>query len=127
MLEKLQTYLLFGNIFCGVEHNSQQTVEAVLLQKKNNEVIIKDSFVTLTVEEIVQKLPKKQHVFLIVNNDDVLSKYIQSTEKQSNQLLFEAFPNLKINDFYYEINSQGSFHEIAILSLIHISEPTRRS
>lgn len=114
MLEKLQTYLLFGNIFCGVEHNSQQTVEAVLLQKKNNEVIIKDSFVTLTVEEIVQKLPKKQHVFLIVNNDDVLSKYIQSTEKQSNQLLFEAFPNLKINDFYYEINSQGSFHEIAI-------------
>ncbi|WP_433991425.1 hypothetical protein U8527_11240 [Kordia algicida OT-1] len=114
MLKKLQTYLLFGNTFCGIEHNNKQTVEAVLLQKKSNEIIIKDSFVTTTVEEIAEKLPKKQHVFLVLNNDDVLSKFVQSTEKESNRLLFEAFPNLKINDFYYEIDSQGSFHNIAI-------------
>ncbi|EDP95096.1 hypothetical protein U8527_08710 [Kordia algicida OT-1] len=104
MLKKLQTYLLFGNTFCGIEYNNKQT----------DEIIIKDSFLTMIVEEIVQKLPKKQHVFLVLNNDDVLSKYVWSTEKENNRLLFEAFPNLKINDFYYEINSQGSFHNIAI-------------
>lgn len=114
MLDKLKTYLLYGNTYCGIEHNSQKTIAAILLQKKKGEVVIEKSFTTKNIEEIAQKLPKKQHAFLIVNNDAVLSKYIKSNEKQSNRLLFEAFPNLKINDFYYEIDSHGSFHDIAI-------------
>ncbi len=84
------------------------------MQKKKGEVVIEQSFAAKNTEEIAQKLPKKQHAFLIVNNDSVLSKYVESNEKQSNRLLFEAFPNLKINDFYYEIDSHGSFHDIAI-------------
>ncbi|WP_298507504.1 hypothetical protein [uncultured Kordia sp.] len=114
MLDTLKTYLLYGNTYCGIEHNSQYTIEAILLQKKKSEVVIDTSFVAKNIEEIAQHLPKKQHAFLIVNNDAVLSKYIESNEKQSNRLLFEAFPNLKIKDFYYEIDSHGSFHNIAI-------------
>jgi len=114
MLVQLKTYLLYGNTYCGIEHNSRHTIEAILLKKKKSEVVINDSFEAKTIEEIAEGLPKKQHAFLIVNNDVVLSKHIKSTEKQSNRLLYEAFPNLKINDFYYEIDSHGSFYNIAI-------------
>ncbi|WP_420571664.1 hypothetical protein [Kordia sp.] len=114
MFEKLKTYLLFGNTYCGIEHNSHKTIEAIVLQKKKGEVVIDDTFSAKNVEEIAQKLPKKQHAFLIINNDEVLSKYIQSTEKENNRLLFEAFPNLKINDFYYEIDTNNNLHDIAI-------------
>jgi Tfp pilus assembly protein PilN len=114
MIDKLKTYFLYGNTYCGIEHNSQQTIEVLVLQKRKGEVEIGDAFSAKTIEETVKKLPKKQHVFLIVNNDAVLSKSIESNEKQSKRLLYEAFPNLKINDFYYEIQSNGSFHHIAI-------------
>jgi Tfp pilus assembly protein PilN len=114
MVAQLKTYLLYGDTYCGIEHNSQHTIEAILLKKKKDEVVIHDAFEAKTIEEIAESLPKKQHAFLIVNNDVVLSKHLQSTEKQSNRLLYEAFPNLKINDFYYEIDSNGSFHNIAI-------------
>ncbi|MEM6685025.1 MAG: PilN domain-containing protein [Bacteroidota bacterium] len=114
MLERLKTYLLYGNIYCGIEHNSSNAVTAILLRKKKVAVSMEDTFSGKTIAEIAQKLTKKQHAFLIVNNDNVLSKFIQSPEKIENRLLYEAFPNLKINDFYFEINSQGNFHNISI-------------
>ena len=106
MFKKLKTYLLFGNSYCGIEHTSKATIEAILLEKKKNEVTIHDSFDAKTIAEIAQKLPKKQHVFLVVNNTEVLNKFVESNEKQPNRLLFEAFPNLAINDFYYEISNR---------------------
>ncbi|AXG69202.1 hypothetical protein KORDIASMS9_01422 [Kordia sp. SMS9] len=114
MLDQLKTYLLYGTSYCGIEHNSSNTIEAILLKKKKAEVVIEDTVSGKTIDEIAPKLPKKQHAFLIVNNDDVLSKYIQSNEASQNRLLYEAFPNLKINDFYYEIDSHGNFHNISI-------------
>ena len=114
MFDRLKTYLLYGNTYCGIEHNSQKTIATILLQKKKGEIVIEKSFIGKNSEEIAQNLPKKQHAFLIVNNDEVLNKYIESNEKQSNRLLFEAFPNLKINDFYYEIDSHKNFHDVAI-------------
>lgn len=114
MLDILKTYLLYGTIYCGIEHNSSNAIEVMLLKKKKKEVVIENSFSGNTIDEIVAKFPKKQHAFLIVNNDTVLSKFIESTETVQNQLLYEAFPNLKINDFYVEIVSDGNFHTIAI-------------
>ncbi|MEM6719242.1 MAG: PilN domain-containing protein [Bacteroidota bacterium] len=114
MVTQLKTYLLYGNTYCSIEHNSSNSVEAILLKKKKAEVVIEKTVSSKTVAEIAEKLPKKQHAFLIVNNDAVLSKFIESTEKQHNRLLYEAFPNLKINDFYFEIDSHENFHNIAI-------------
>lgn len=114
MFEKLRTYSVFGNTYCGIEHTSKHTVEAILLQKQQNELVINNAFQGKTIEEIAQQLPKKQHAFLIVNNDEVLSRFIESTESESNRLLFNAFPNLTINEFYYEISSNGNFHNISI-------------
>ena len=85
MLEKLQTYFLYGTTYCGIEHTSDSTVEAILLKKKKVEVSIENAFSEKTIEAIAQKLPKKQHAFLIVNDDAVLSKHIQSTEKLQNR------------------------------------------
>ena len=114
MFEKLHTYLLFGDTYCGIEHNSNYAIEAILLQKKKSELVISDSFDGKTIEEIAVQLPKKQHAFLIVNNDEVLSRFIESNESENNRLLFNAFPNLTINDFYYEISSNENFHNISI-------------
>ncbi len=114
MLAALKTYLLYGNTYCGIEHNSKNAMEAILLKKNKAEVVIEDAFSAKTIDEITQKLPKKQHAFLIVNNDTVLSKYIQSNETTQQRLLYEAFPNLKIDDFYVDIDSHGNGHNIAI-------------
>ncbi|WP_430412803.1 hypothetical protein [Kordia sp.] len=84
------------------------------MQKKKNTLEISDSFKGETVEEIAGKLPKKQHAFLIVNNNEVLSKHIKSNEKESNRLLFNAFPSVSLNEFYYEINSNQNYHTISI-------------
>ena len=97
MLANLKTYLSYGSNYCGIEHTSNSTVVAILLKKKKAEVVIENTFSEKTVEAISHRLPKKQHAFLIMNNDAVLSKSIQSTEKLENRLLYEAFPNLKIN------------------------------
>lgn len=114
MLNTLKTYLLFGKNYCGIEHNSNNGVSGVLLQKKKNELIFNESFEVDTIDDAIKSMPKKQHAFLVLNTKDVISKTIDSNEKEGTRLLYNAFPNLKINDFYYEIISYNSFHVISI-------------
>lgn len=114
MLEKLRTYLLFGNTYCGIEHHGESAIEAILLEKKKSSLEISNSLNADSIEEISEKLPKKQHVFLIINNNEVLSKHIENVTKDSKQLLYNAFPSVSVNEFYYEINSTQNHHMISI-------------
>lgn len=114
MLEKLKTYLLFGNTYCGIEHHGKSVIEAILLEKKKSSLEISNSVKADSIEEISKKLPKKQHVFLVINNNEVLSKHIESVTKDSKQLLYNAFPSVSVNEFYYEINTTQNNHMVSI-------------
>ena len=75
MQNTFSTYLLYGKRFCGVEHSSQNADEilnATVLIRSKNELNIQASFEENTVEALAKKLPKHQHIGLVINNDMVI-------------------------------------------------------
>ena len=117
MVSKALTYLQYGNCYCGLEHSTSAGVDVMhisILKKSKKEVILEDYFQVSSIEDISKKLPNNQHVSLIVNNDQVLSKSIDSDQTDAFKLIYKAFPNINLDEFYYEAISEGSRHFISI-------------
>lgn len=117
MFRHLKTYLEFGNHFCGVEHTSQHGVDILfttVLKKAKNNLDIEAIFNSSSIENIVEKLPKKQHVFLVINNDQVLTKKIENQQTELIKLVYTAFPNINLDDFYYEVITNDTVHFVSI-------------
>lgn len=117
MIEKVKTYLLYGNHFCGIEQTIQDGEEKVfvtVLKKSKKELDIDHAFEVSSNESLASKLPKKQHAFLVINNDNVLTKHLESKQANLEKLVYNAFPNINLDDFYYEIIAQGNKHFVSI-------------
>lgn len=109
MYQNLKTYLRYGRYFCGVEHttqNGQDIIYTALLKKNKNTLEIEGLYDQTSINNINFKLPKKQHIFLIINNENVLTKCVENQQIESIKLVYEAFPNINLDDFYYEIIAQ---------------------
>ncbi len=123
MISKLTTYLQYGNRFCGIEHTTKKGTPIIvshILKKKKTEVIVENNFEAHTVQEIVGKLPKKQHAVLVINNENVLSKTVTSEQKDNLKLVYKAFPNINLNEFYFEVSHQSSTHFISLCRKEHV-------
>lgn len=106
MFQKIKTYLQYGNYFCGIEHTSQNShdrIYATILKKKGSKMEIERLHDQISINDITSKLPKKQHVFLIINNDNVLTKCIENQPTEEVKLVYNAFPNINLDDFFYEV------------------------
>ncbi|MFL1012606.1 hypothetical protein [Flavisericum labens] len=117
MLENLKTYLLYNNRFCGVEHSSktgQDFIYATVLKKSKTSLDIEQSFQATSVEELAEKLKKKQAAFLVINDDNVLTKQVLGRLSDADKMVFNAFPNINLEHFYYEIISQKNTNFISI-------------
>ena len=104
-MRQLGSYLTFGKLFCGVEHtfiNGKNTINSLLLQKKGNEFLVKKSIECERVKMLSKQLPKAQHLFLIINDDNLLFKSLDGVFEMQKAIAL-AFPNLTIDDFYCEI------------------------
>ncbi len=116
MLQKLLNLSIYGKHFCGVEHISKNGVEVIhglLLQQQKNELSIVSEFKTNDVSDLKNSIKEKQHIFVTINNDNVLFKTLQG-EYDAQKALPIAFPNLKIEDFYYELYAANDVTYIAI-------------
>ncbi|AUP79673.1 hypothetical protein [Flavivirga eckloniae] len=125
MLEKIKTYLLYGKHFCGIEQTIQDGEEKVfgtVLKKTKKELDIENAFEVSSNEMLASKLPKKQHVFLIVNNHHVLTKQLESSQPNLEKLVYNAFPNINLDDFYYEIVTQGNKYFVSICRKDYLDE-----
>jgi len=94
----------YGKILCAVEHvsvNDQEQIHGLLLSKKKKELVIDSCFEAVTLAEIDEHIPSKQHLFLVVNTNKVLFKKLNEVLEPL-QAVQRAFPNLKLDDFYYE-------------------------
>lgn len=104
MFKKVIKNIIQGKLFCAVEHtNVQQKVQInfLFLKKQKQEFVVEKKGICLKFNELFEFLKKKQHLFLIVNNEHVLTKTIIG--KQDSQKAIQiAFPNLNRDDFYYE-------------------------
>ena len=116
MLNKLLTYTKFGALFCGVEHtsiNDKEQLSTLLLNKKKDAFFVEMSFESDTVSDLKEYVPKNQHLFLIVNTDQVLSKTLNGVYSEQ-KAITEAFPNLNSSDFYYEVYATHTKTFVAI-------------
>ncbi len=116
MLQKLVTYGTFGTLFCGVEHTSKKgiaSINGLLLKQRKNEFSIVDEFNVTTVADLKNHINIKQHLFLTINTEKVLFKAIDG-EFDHQKAVTIAFPNLKIEEFFYESHISNDQTYIAI-------------
>jgi len=86
MLDKFKSYLQFGNRFCGIEHttkNGEELIVATLLKKHKNQIDFEDSFEASSIKEIINFLPKRQHITLAINNANVITKTIKIEQSKN--------------------------------------------
>lgn len=117
MLKNLKSYLKYGNHFCGIEHctiEGEEALYSVVLKRNKNELVLNVTFKESDIESLVTKLPKKQHVSLIINSDKVATKLIQGQFKDGLTALNNAFPNIDIDAFLYEVIIQKNSCVVSI-------------
>ncbi|WP_299363519.1 hypothetical protein [Winogradskyella sp.] len=129
MRDRLLKYLNYGRRFCGVEHtskNGQDSINVTLLRQAKKELLVDDFFEDHSIEAIVQKLPKNQHIYLVLNNDKVLTKTIESEQQDGLKLVYKAFPNINLDEFYYEVLSEATKHYVALCRKDYIEDIIKR-
>lgn len=122
MLNNLLKNIKLGLLYGAVEHyNRNETTQysILLLKKKKNEFIVENKKQVSDLKEIPKIIPKGQHLFLIINDNQVLSKLIHP-ELNEEKALQKGFPNIKISDFYYEITQLENTTYISICRKEHI-------
>jgi Tfp pilus assembly protein PilN len=109
-------HIILGNQFIGIEIFSFEDEEGVALlkiEKKKKELLISEWEKRSNIAEINKKIARDIPVFLIVNNKIVIQKTFEGTEPNDLKLLYRLFPNIKIDEFYYEIWRQDN--QIAVV------------
>nr|WP_321232937.1 hypothetical protein [uncultured Psychroserpens sp.] len=117
MKDRLITYLTFGNRFYSIEQtqsNGEAIYYGIELKKTKNQVEVAKSFEYKNLDETSKYIPKHKPVFLVINNEFVITKRIESNETEPLKLAHLAFQNIKIDDFYYEVLKQKNIHFISI-------------
>ncbi|AOW20763.1 hypothetical protein [Urechidicola croceus] len=108
--------LTYGNQYCAVEHaieNGQGCYHLLQLSYRKNslETVFSASFSDF--KKLISSIPKEQHVFLIINNNKVLSKNLESSNDLENGVKL-AFPNINSSDFTIEMHTNTNQSFISI-------------
>lgn len=117
MLNNPLAYLKFGTTYCGIEHShysGEERIFSVLLKKKKDELDLQHTAEVNDLEQLAGQLPKKQHAFLVVNTDQVLTKEVAMVDDNSQKTLNTAFPNIQLNQFYFQILPSGGKSFVSI-------------
>lgn len=94
--------LTYGNKYAAIEHAENNNFHFLQLQKKKNEFYISKQLNSSKLDQILPGIKDQKHLFLIVNDENVLSKKISSSNSKQISNVKNAFPNININDFYFE-------------------------
>lgn len=122
MIKNVQNNLTYGKLFCAVEYTITQQnsqINFLTLKKQKGEFIIEEERNFSELTDLFKFLRKDQHLFLIINNEQVLTKSVKGKLDHQKAVL-AAFPNLNSNDFYYESyqNDHDTFVSICRISYV---------
>tara|TARA_B100000678_G_scaffold104244_1_gene87143 strand:+ start:29202 stop:30410 length:1209 start_codon:yes stop_codon:yes gene_type:complete len=121
-MQSIWKKIAYGSHMHAIAHikgnSAQDGLECIINKAKKN----KDSFenttsVRIKGEAIESKAKEVSHAHLILVSEQVLIKKVNavnSTKNLSTQVN-QAFPNLNLEEFYYQILNTGSFSYIAIV------------
>lgn len=125
MLQKLKTHIIYGKYLCGIEHTQKDNAPLIIgtfLKRVKKELRTENSFEVNTIEDIADKLPKHQHATLVINNQHVLTKLIEGDTNDILKLVHKSFPNINLEDFYFEVLTQGYKHFVSICRKSYIND-----
>ncbi|NAS32041.1 hypothetical protein GTQ40_13730 [Flavobacteriaceae bacterium R38] len=108
MFNTIRKHIKDGNVFTGVEYLSEHDIHklfCVQLSKKKNELHLINTCKTETVEELSLQLKKNHPLFITINTSQVISKFVAAKTDNELAIVHKAFPNIDLDDFYYEISS----------------------
>lgn len=112
MIGKLRTYLKEGFTYYGLEiTGAEETLAYVLLElkKSKNQLLIINKVKLNHLNELPGQLNKKNPVFVCINTPNILTKKMERDSNGSPEALVnQAFPNIDLNNIYYEIIQQGT-------------------
>lgn len=116
MIYNLLKNIKYGKIYGAVEHQMSEGAEqlaVLLLKKQRNKFDVEVKTYCKTIEQVSKTVNHKQHLYLILNNSQVLSKTL-AKELDEQKALQMSFPNIKADDFYYEIVQLNEFTHISV-------------
>ncbi len=105
MLNKLISYNPIRKTLLALEHSIQGDKLLILgleIQLKKGELDISRSFITKSIRDVVDYAKNTQKISLVITDDNILTKEVSSTDTEI-EILLEAYPNLNLDDFYYQI------------------------
>ncbi|MEX0274114.1 MAG: PilN domain-containing protein [Flavobacteriaceae bacterium] len=118
MLNTLRTYFKEGKKYNALEIHEvdgQRHFFLLRLEKKQGELVVLQKEALSSLDQASKNLDKKAPLFLIVNTAAVLTKMVGTSGKsQMDTIVMQAFPNLDLNNFYYQV-SQATTKPIVAL------------
>lgn len=116
--------ILTGNKFIGIELFSIDNKERYAyleVQRKKNSLEVNQQELYNNTDELKNQASKSPAA-IVINNQHVLQKEIAGTDSNDKKLLHKAFPNIRLEDFYYEISRLGIISLIAICRKSYVDE-----
>lgn len=106
--------LTYGSTFCAVEYANNSTYNLLSLKKKKKELDIVKKEQHSSFQELTTSLKGQKHLFLVVNNEQVISKKVEFTHIAKESVVKNAFPNITLSDFYFEVYDNGASSMVSI-------------
>jgi hypothetical protein len=110
----MKRYLTYGHSFCAVEHAYKTSFQVLEVTKKRKELVISKQENYSSQKAVFESLKNKKHLFLVLNNEQILSKNIPTAGISEDRLVKTAFPTIVLQDFYVEILKNDTTSFIAI-------------
>lgn len=123
MLQGLKQHIIYGKHLCGIEHTQKKGAPLIigtLLKRVKKELRSEHNFEVTTIEAVVEALPKNQHALLVINDQNVITKVTEGDAVDLVKLVYKSFPNIHLDDFYFEVLTQGRKHFVSLCRKTHI-------
>ncbi|MCF2875144.1 MULTISPECIES: hypothetical protein [unclassified Tenacibaculum] len=124
-MNKLKQRLFYKNSYCTIEHfisDNSEKINVLNVSKKKNELVITDRNQYKTPEEVLTSFKTQKHSYLVINNQQVLSKKVNIVDEDERLVVRNTFPNIVLGDFYYEMYSNKESTFIAICRKNYVDE-----
>ncbi|WP_396146015.1 hypothetical protein [Flavobacterium sp.] len=102
--------------------DSEDGIAVLHIKKKADELLIENKEKRSSIDNLTNRPNKELPIFLTINNNQVIHKEIDTAEGIDTKLLHKAFPNIKLEDFYYQIWRLNQKSIIAICRKSYIEE-----
>ncbi|WP_299432224.1 hypothetical protein [uncultured Aquimarina sp.] len=101
----LSSYNPIKKSFLAFEHSERENdivILAIEVAQKKDELDVVDHFIAKSFSDLSNKVKTTTKAHLIITDNNILSKEVNATGTDQ-EILAEAYPNLDLDDFYYQI------------------------